>query len=98
MLRTNAPAGVEVVLNKQNGRCVIHLINRYLGSADHVAWGDSSAKLRDISIEVDLSRIKLAGVKRVYVAPAMPLEYELIGGRLSTVLPELNLHAIVAIE
>jgi len=98
LLSTNAPAGVEVVLNQQNGRLVIHLINRYLGSPDHVAWGDDNAKLRDIEIQVDLSQAGLDGVERVYVAPDAPLEYELAAGRLNIVLPELNLQAIVAIE
>ncbi len=98
ILKTNAPAGVEVVLNQQMGRCVIHLINRYLGSADHVAWGDDNATLRDIELEVDIAGIELEGVDRVYQAPDALLEYELAAGRLSIVLPELNLHAIVAIE
>jgi len=98
ILKTNAPAGVEVVLNEQDGRLVAHLINRYLGSADYVAWGDDDAKLRDIEIEVDLSRSELAAVKRVYLAPDTPLAYGFSDGRVSIVLPELNLHAIVVIE
>lgn len=98
VLTTNAPAGVEIVLNEQKGRPVIHLINRYLGSVDHLAWGDAEAKLADIAIEIDLSRTDLAGVERVYRPPDTPLEYALAAGRLSIVLPELNLHAVVAIE
>ena len=98
VLRKDAPAGIEAVLNEQNGRCVIHLINRYLGSADHVAWGDDSAKLRDISIEVDLSRTDLENVTCMYCAPNSPLDYQYENGRLKTILPELNLHAVVVIE
>ena len=98
ILQTNAPAGVEVVLNQQNGRLVVHFINRYLGSAEHVAWGDDSATLRDINIEVDLSRADLEDATRVYCAPNAPLDYETAGGRLKTVLPELQVHALVVIE
>ena len=98
VLTINAPAGVEAVLNRQNGRVVIHFINRYPGSADHVAWGDDNAMLRDIEIQVDLTRAGLYGFKRVYCAPDKPLAYELADDRLTTVLPALNLHALVVIE
>lgn len=98
LLSTNAPAGVEVALNQQKRRAVIHLINRYRGSVDQPSFPDNGITLRDIEIEVDLARIELDDVKRVCCAPDMPLDYQCEGGRLKTVLPELNLHAIVAIE
>ncbi len=98
LLSTNAPAGVEVVLNRQKGRIVVHLINRYRGSVDQPSFHDNGITLRDITIEVDLTRIELDGLKRVYCAPHRPLEFRYASGRLRAVLPELDLHAVVVIE
>jgi hypothetical protein len=98
ILSTNAPAGVEVALNQQNGRMVIHLINRYCGSVDQPSFHDNGITLLNIEIKVDLTRSELAAVEQVYLAPATPLDYALADGCLSITLPELQLHAVVAIE
>ena len=69
VLKTNAPAGVEVVLNRQGQRHIIHLLNRYSGSVDHLSWKDERFELRDIAIELDLSRLAMNAVQRVFQAP-----------------------------
>ena len=98
VLKTNAPAGVEVVLNRQGQRHIIHLLNRYSGSVDHLSWKDERFELRDIAIELDLSRLAMNAVQRVFQAPDIDLAHEVSAGRLSILLPALSCHAVIVIE
>jgi len=98
ILSTNAPAGVEVVLNRQVGRYIIHLLNRYRGSVERPSFADTSLTVRDIELSLDLSKTTADEVSRVYLAPDTTLNYRCEGGRLTTRLPELGAHAIVVIE
>ena len=98
VLKTNAPAGVEVVLNRQGQRHIIHLLNRYSGSVDHLSWKDERFELRDIAIELDLSRLAMNAVQRVFQAPDIDLAHEVSAGRLSIRLPALSCHAVIVIE
>lgn len=98
ILTTNAPAGVEVVLNQQKGRCVIHLLNRYRGSVERPSFVDNGVILREIQIELDLSRTSIDRVNRAYIAPAAALDFAIDDGKLQTTLPELALHAALVVE
>ncbi len=98
VLSTNASAGVELVLNQQTGRIVVHLINRYRGSVDQPSFQDNGITLRDIRIELDLSRMAIDTVSRVYIAPDIALDFETNGEKLQTTLPELALHAVLVFE
>ena len=40
VLKTTAPAGVEVVLNRQDGRHVVHLVNHHVGSPDRPSFDE----------------------------------------------------------
>ena len=98
VLKTNAPAGVEVVLNRQGQRHIIHLLNRYSGSVDHLSWKDERFELRDIAIELDLSRLAMNAVQRVFQAPDQDLDHDVSARRLSILLPALSCHAVIVIE
>ncbi len=98
ILKTNAPAGVEVVLNRQKRRAVAHLLNRYRGSVDRPSFDDNGISLRDIEIELDLSRVAQDAISRVYIAPDTALDFVINDGKLGTILPELDLHAVLVFE
>ena len=76
----------------------MHLINRYRGSVDQPSFDDNGLTLRDIQIELDLSRMAIDTVSRVYIAPDTALDFEINGGKLQTTLPELALHAVLVFE
>ena len=98
ILTSNAPAGVEIVLNRQKRRIVAHLLNRYRGSVDQPSFDDNGISLHDIQIELDLARLALDPVRRAYIAPDTPLDFAIHDGKLQTTLPELDLHAVLVFE
>ncbi len=98
VLTTDAPPGVELVLNQQERRYVLHLINRYRGMVDAPSFKSNSPSLRDIEIALDLSKLQLDNVSRVYLAPDTSLDFSLQDGRLKMTLPVLDSHAVLVVE
>ena len=98
VLETDAPAGVEMALNRQAGRAVLHLLNRYAGTVDYLAWADNPARVNDINIALNLSRLGVDNVTRVFHAPDTDLDFTIDAGRLRLRLPRLELHAVIVVE
>ena len=97
-LTTDAPAAVEIALNRQRDRGVIHFVNRAVGTVDHLSWDENRARIKDISVELELSRLPLERVSRVFQAPNTDLEFDVAAGRLRLRLPALDVHAVVVVE
>ena len=97
-LTTDAPAGVEITLNRQPSRVVIHLVNRAVGTVDHLSWDETASVIKDIAIELESPRLPLDRVNRVFQAPSTDLAFTLDAGRLCLQLTALAVHAVVVIE
>jgi len=100
---TDAPATVEIVLRKQPGKCVLHLVNMAKGERDVV----TAARRRYTKI----TNIPPVPPCRVSVRlPAKPTSIRLIpqnttledwtyeNGRLNAVLPEFAIHQLMVVE
>ena len=87
VLKTSAPAGVEVVLNRQADRYVVHLVNTHAGAPDRLSSPDQPLVLSGLEVELDLSRLGLAGVQRVYAPPDVALLYQKADGWLTISAP-----------
>ena len=98
ILATDAPAGVEIVMNRQAQRTVIHLVNRYRGSVTHLSWKGEGVNLSGLTLELQLSRLGLEGATRVYQAPDQELESREAGDALTITLPRLGAHAVIVVE
>jgi hypothetical protein len=98
ILRTSAPPGVEVTLNRQAGRHVVHLVNHHAGNPEHVSFVDSGLILHDIGVELWTARLGLERIGRVYQPPRTELNYEMREGWLRFRVPELRVHSVVAVE
>lgn len=98
VLTTTAPAGVEVVLNRQGGRYIVNLVNHLAGDPDRLAFAPNALALANIEVSVRLSRLSLDGVRTVYAPPDQALAYEVRDGWLRVVAPPLKVHSVLAIE
>ncbi len=98
LLKTTVPPGVEVTLNRQNGRCIIHLVNYHAGDSDRLSSPDSMIVFRGLEIALDVARLKLPLRPRVYAVPETPLESTITDGWLTIMLPPLSIHSVIAIE
>jgi len=98
LMRGTTPAGVEVVVNRQRGRHVVHLLNHYVAGR----YCDSRPgllRLADVTLSVNSGRLgpvsratHVAGAR----AEALPLRRD--GQWLEVVLPSLGVHGLVLLE
>jgi hypothetical protein len=99
VLRTSAPPGVEVVLNRQAGRHVVHLVNHHLGDPDRPSYDpEDGLVLNGLSVSLDLARLKMETVHRVYVPPSQELAYQVEDDWLHIQVPPLQAHVVIAVE
>jgi len=98
LLATNAPPGVEVTLNRQNGRYIVNLVNYHAGDADRLSFDASRMALRGLELRLNLARLDVTDVRRVYAAPDTALDYHLTDGWLTIALPPVSVHSVIAIE
>ncbi len=99
VLTTTAPAGVEVVLNRQDGRHVIHFVNHHVGSPDRPSFDEENGLVLDnLEIQLDLRRLGLDSVRRVYAPPQNDLSYRVDGNYLVVQVPPLQVHSLITVE
>ncbi|NLF01851.1 MAG: hypothetical protein GX601_12825, partial [Anaerolineales bacterium] len=98
VLTTSAPAGVEVVLNRQSGRYVVHLVNTLVGNPDCVSLPAQPLHLDGLQVRLSLSRLRVDRVGRVYAPPDLPVAYQENDGWLTIHVPPLHVHQMVVIE
>jgi hypothetical protein len=97
VLKTDAPSGVEVVMNDQAQGVIVHLINYHCGNVERLSWPGHSLTLRHVNLQVDLTRLNTAEIQRVYMLPNTDLEYHMTGGWLVIHVPSIEQHAVLVI-
>lgn len=98
VLKTSAPAGVEIVLNRQAGRHVVHLVNIHTGTLDRLSSSDHPLRLTGLEVQLNLSRLGITKVQRVYAPPDVSLPYQETDGWLTIGVPPLHVHEILVVE
>jgi hypothetical protein len=96
LVQTDAPAGVELVLNRAtDGRLLLHLLNLYVAS-EHI---DTQAVPRLADIHLQLNEARLGSIGSASTAP--PLQRVRISrerpGWASITVPSLAIHQVVVV-
>jgi hypothetical protein len=96
LVRTSAPSTTEVTLTRQRGRSVVHLVNYHpQRRGSHVETIEEVVPLCDVSLELRLRELP----SRAYLAPSgADLLFEVEGGVVKCVVPEVDAHAMVVFE
>jgi hypothetical protein len=90
------PPGVEVVLNRQQGRWVLHLVNYRAGDPDGIAIGTDRAAVREIEIALDAAR--LGKLSRATLAPDRALPLREAAGEYHLTIPSVIRPEVVVLE
>jgi hypothetical protein len=98
LLTTNAGPGIEITLNRQQGRLVLHLCNLYAGDPARLSIGDDLPMASGIEVTLNLARLGLSGERSVYAAPSTPVEHAASAGQLTIKVPAFAIHAVIAVE
>lgn len=98
LVSTSAGAGVEVTLNRQGERLVLHLCNHHGGDPNRLSIGDNMLKLAGIEVTVNHEAAGLAEVTSVSVAPSgAPVAFEMVDGGIRFEVPPFTIHSLVVI-
>jgi hypothetical protein len=98
LVKTNAPVGVEVTLNRQDGRLGLHLVNHHAGDPERLSYWDAPLTLRGIEVELDFELAGLPNGQAVTVAPAnRSISSVLQEGRLVFTVPDFAISIVIAI-
>jgi hypothetical protein len=98
VLKTTAPPGVEVVLNRQDGRYILHLVNYHAGDPQRMSYSAHEIGLQGLEVQIALDRLKLDTVRRVYSPITGEAAYETEGNWLTIAVPPLHVHSLFVIE
>ena len=99
LVSTTAGPGVEVTLNRQHGRLVLHLCCHYAGDPQRLSIGDNVLELANIEVSLDHVRAGLEQVRRVTSVPAgATLKHRVEYGRLQLAVPPFPIHSVISIE
>jgi len=98
LIKTNAPKGVEVVLNKKKEKYIVNLINTYPGMiAGKCDLGKEAVRLQNIHIQANLE--KMGEIKNVRVFPSnKQLTYEIEDEWLKIDVPIIGTHIMLLLE
>ncbi len=97
ILKTNAPPGLEVVLNRQKCGYVLHLINKYPGASGTYALEDHRLPMHDLEVSVNQSQIPTP--TRIYLAPRrQEVNWSLQNGWMKISVPTFDTNALIVIE
>jgi len=98
LLRGTTPAGVEVVVNLQEGRHIVHLLNNYV-TGQYYDNRKSILKLADVPVSINEHRT--GEIKRAFRASGNNKEEMIIhrDGKWAEVrIPELGVHQVIILE
>lgn len=98
VLKTTAPPGVEVVLNRQADRYVVHLVNYHAGDQDRSSLDEHGMSLTGVQVQLNLSRLVMDRVSRVYTPPGHALSWDIQEGWLRVAVPPVRIHTVLVIE
>ena len=98
LLRGTTPAGVEVIVNLQNGRHIVHLLNHYVG----VYFYDNRRgilKLADVPVAINERRIgQIRRAFHVLGHKKIKLTIQRNEPWAEVRIPELKVHALIVLE
>jgi hypothetical protein len=93
-LETDAPPGVEVVLNRRQGDCLVHLVNHYAGDAFNPSYAGDRLVIRNVVVRLDTER--LGPLSRAWVLPQRrTVETRAMGRHLEITVPDFDIHCLV---
>lgn len=98
LLRDTTPAGVEVVVNAQGSRHIVHLLNHYVAGQ---YYDNRRGLLKLAEVRLSLNGARVGPVRKARLvartdSAELPLERD--GKWLSLRLPSLAVHALVVLE
>ncbi|HEY2931531.1 MAG TPA: alpha-L-fucosidase [Acidobacteriota bacterium] len=96
VLRSKAPAGVEIVVNEQPRRHIVHLLNQYLTPMIFADNRSGRMVLADISLAINEKRI--GSVRRVVSFDGATIPVQREGGWIHVTVPRLAVHEMLAFE
>jgi alpha-L-fucosidase len=96
ILRSEAPAGVSIVVNEQKGRHIVHLLNNLL---DPILFSDSRRGLLKLaSLKFALNESRTGSIRRATTASGQELGIQRNGKWAAVTVPELGVHEAVVFE
>lgn len=99
LVETNAGPGIEITLNRQNGRLVLHLCNHHAGDPNRLSIGDNVLTIGGIEATIDLARAGHPRLSKVSLAPSgATVGHSVSGGRLRLAVPPFSIHSVIAID
>jgi alpha-L-fucosidase len=98
LLRGTTPAGVEVVVNRQAGRHVVHLLNQYV-TGQYYDSRKSILKLADVPVSINERRIgEIKRAFRVSGGRRKPVAIRRDGQWAEVRIPKLGVHELIVLE
>jgi hypothetical protein len=98
LLRGTTPAGVEVVVNRQGERYVVHLLNHHLGGP-YLDNREGLLQLADVCVSVNADRVgPLSRAVEVAGGERRPLATRRDGRWLEVTVPRLSVHGLIVWE
>jgi alpha-L-fucosidase len=96
ILRSEVPAGVSIVVNEQDGRYIVHLLNNLL---DPMLFSDNRTGLLKLaSLKFGLNQRRTGSVRRAATVSGQELQIQRNGKWAAVTVPELNVHEAVVFE
>jgi len=98
LLRGTTPAGVEVVVNRQDGRYIVHLLNHYMGGP-YLDNREGLLKLADVCVSLNANRVGALGrAFEVADGESRALSVRRDGQWLEVTVPRLSVHGLIVCE
>ena len=96
LIRSEAPSAVEVVVNRQGNRYIVHFLNHYAGVSSLHDRAHAGPVLSDVGVWLNQSRI--GRVKRIIPVPCgEETEVETDGNWVRVAVPQLGIHEMVMV-
>lgn|GEM_PF-873166 len=97
VLDTDAPAGVEVTVNRWQGSYLVHLMNHYAGDAFNPSYGGERLVLKNIVLRLNNER--LGHLSRAWLLPQHEaVEVRALGKSIQIVVPDFDVHCLLQVE
>jgi len=96
LLKVAIPAGVEVVINQQGSRHIVHLLNNMM---DPVLFCDNRSGLLSLAdISINLNQNRIGSVRDAVTGSGVRLSVKHDGKWAGMTLPKLGVHEMIVVE
>ncbi len=96
VLKTDAPPGVEIVLNKQSDRYILHLINYYACNLDNFSFSDNKIMMKGVKVTLDMQR--LGKIEKIYSLFSDKVIYQIKDHELEIRVPDFEINSMIVLE